>query len=187
MLPEYIYYNNIYATMFHDQEINYNVSKSSNNVNIDNLDNIHFLFLNFIDPTYFDTENTIIIPKIIECYVNGEKTTFRLEYAIIYYTWETKKTSGAHVISGFICKNEYYIYDQSFDAYFKIDWTTLDIKNFEPYINYLNLRSNSTEITYHHSFTSLPAIYCNTGIDFSYNRDQCNPERPPEKNKFQFI
>ncbi|AYV77603.1 MAG: hypothetical protein Dasosvirus11_4 [Dasosvirus sp.] len=184
LLEKNRYYANIDVAMFQgNQEMSYNVPNLQFPVTIDNLDNIQFLIVNILGG-----ELPITLPETIECYVRGnrKKTTFRLEYTVIAMDWKTKTRGGGHVISGFICDKEYYVYDQQFDAYFKIDWTNIKKKTFDPYIQYNILLSG--EPTKYSNFAFLPAIYYNTDIDFSYDFKKCKPKRPIDdiKNKFVY-
>jgi len=189
-----IYYDgrySIYAGAYYDTfsfdniaiKINYNNSErefsTSSKMILDNIDNLHFIFF------YYGDSKTPLkkIDDSISCIINNDKKRFRLDSAIIYYKWTDGKTTGGHYISGLICKNEYYIYDQESDVYFKIDWRNLDAKNFEPYIIFgKTIVGDNFVIT---DISLYPAIYYNEDIDFTYDIKKCVPMRPREnKNNY---
>jgi hypothetical protein len=127
--------------------------------NIDTLDDVKFIFL-------YEINNNI--PDFITCTVKDKKTTYKLCSAIIRY--DMVNINKSHVITGFICNNEYYIHDSVDDAYFQIDWRNCVDDNFKMF-NDICKETNT-------NFKCFPAIYYNTNCNFSYNMDNCLPSRP---------
>uniref|UniRef100_A0A6C0DZ92 Uncharacterized protein n=1 Tax=viral metagenome TaxID=1070528 RepID=A0A6C0DZ92_9ZZZZ len=184
-----IYYNgtySIYAGSYYDTfsfnniaiKINYNNSvrefSTSSKLILDNIDNLHFIFFYYKD---FKTPLKKI-DDYMSCIINNDKKRFRLDSAIITYKWIDGENTGRHSISGLICKNEYYIYDQESDVYFKIDWRNLDVKNFEPYIIFAKTIGGDNLVI--NDIMLYPAIYYNEDIDYRYNIKECVPMRPRE-------
>ncbi len=136
---------------------------------ISNLENIEFILLTIQDYSF-----KCISDKII-CTVNNKETIFKLECASVIFIAEIQDyQSISHAMTGFICNNEYYIYESTLDLYFKIDWRDLNTENFKELI-YLYY----PEVIFK-SFTIIldPVIYYNTHINFSYDLEGCTPHRP---------
>ena len=136
--------------------------------NISNIDNIEFILLSL------DDDSHKYISDEIKCTVNDKETVFKLECGAISYTAETENYTTSHAMTGFICENEYYIYESFFDIYFKIDWRNLNTENYKEliYILYPDVVLKSFIIKMD------VGIYYNTNINFSYNLEGCRPHRP---------
>ena len=151
-------------------DINYNSKKQNiksftSNYSINNIDNVNFIFFE-----YFATDVYLkIIPDTITCSVNKKQTIFKLDCAIIHIV---NSDNSAHGVTGFICNNEYFIYDSSYNYYYQIDWRILTIENFKPYTYSDRYKYKCVKIGLEIAF------YYNTGFDFSYNIKDCNPRRP---------
>lgn len=90
---------------------------------------LRFIFLEILQYTisYTDIntiENKAHLPE-----------NFKLDHANIIVDFKTPFTTKSlgHAFSGYICDNEYYIYDSNFSKYFKVDWRKTDniAKHFE--------------------------------------------------------
>lgn len=150
-------------------DINYNSKKQniksfSSNYSINNIDNVNFIFFEYSATDVY----LKIIPDTITCSVNKKQTIFKLDCAIIYIAYSD---NSAHGVTGFICNNEYFIYDSACNYYYQIDWRMLTIENFKPY-TYSDPYKKCVKIGLEIAF------YYNTGFDFSYNIKDCNPRRP---------
>lgn len=139
----------------------YNIN-TSNSYIIDTLDTIKFLFLRTTQEQ---------IPNIISCSVNNKITEFKLCSAIIGHNNYFNNKLGGHVITGFICNDEYYIYNSNNNSYYNIDWRNISMKNLMPYIN-------AQKHYIYSNFMFDIAIYYNTSCDYSYKLENCKPSRP---------
>lgn len=168
-------YDNIHIKMHNNNsEKIFSMKNTEYGYKLKKLNNVQFIFL-------YNLAQDLTVKQIndyIICTIDDKKTKFKLDSAVIYFQWKHGKTKGGHYISGLICKDEYYIYDQDFDAYFKIDWRRLDEKSFEPYITFTRaIFGQDATIS---DIRLLPAIYCNENIDYSYDINKCMPRRPTD-------
>jgi hypothetical protein len=130
---------------------------------------VHFIFLE----SHADDWQLTQIPETFECMVNGTKTQFKLDSAILGFRWAgSNGTRGSHVISGLICDGRYYVYDQEPNWYFDIDWRDMSHDNFKP------IARTAAEKSQIYGFHLQTAIYYNTTHDFTYKVKNCNPRRP---------
>ena len=144
--------------------------------------NIDFVMLSYLQITE-DKDRTI--PSEIIITLNNEQVLYKIDHACLVI----HDKYNAHVVTGFICNDKYYIYDSQLNFYYECDWLNLNNENVESIMN-LDKIYSSDFIYKDNQFLLYDkksmkqkyidyeyVLYYNPKSDYTYDDITCKPER----------